>query len=39
VTGFLSVILWPMVDFTIDMLPATDIVNKLIPVIFSPARS
>jgi Zn-dependent protease len=39
VTGMLGVILWPVVGLTIALLPATDIVTQLIPVILSPARS
>jgi Zn-dependent protease len=39
VTGLLGVVLWPVVGLTIMLLPATDIVTQLIPVILSPARS
>ncbi len=39
VTGLLGVILWPVVGLTIALLPASDIVTQLIPVILSPARS
>ncbi len=39
VTGLLGAILWPVVDLTIALLPSSDIVNKLLPVILSPARS
>ncbi|MES9970753.1 MAG: site-2 protease family protein [Candidatus Thiodiazotropha sp.] len=39
VTGLLSVILGPVVGLTIMILPASDIVAELIPVILSPARS
>jgi hypothetical protein len=38
-TGLLHFILEPVVAFTIMVLPASDIVAKLIPVILSPARS
>jgi Zn-dependent protease len=38
-TGLLSFILEPIVALTIKILPASDIVAKLIPVILSPARS
>lgn len=36
VTGLLGAILQPMVEFTIKLLPASDIVNRLIPVIINP---
>lgn len=39
VTGLLSVILWPVIDLTITLLPASDLITRLIPVILSPARS
>ncbi len=39
VTGLLGAILWPVIDLTIALLPASDVVNKLLPVILSPARS
>jgi Zn-dependent protease len=39
VTGVLHFILEPIVAFTIMMLPASDIVANLIPMIFSPVRS
>ncbi|MCU7809217.1 MAG: site-2 protease family protein [Candidatus Thiodiazotropha sp. (ex Semelilucina semeliformis)] len=39
VTGLLGVILWPVVGLTIAVLPASDIVTQLIPVILSPSRS
>jgi Zn-dependent protease len=39
ITGLLGVILWPLVGLTIALLPASDIVTQLIPVILSPARS
>ena len=39
ITGLLGVILWPVVGLTIMILPASDIVTQLIPVILSPARS
>ena len=39
VTGLLGAILHPLVDLTIELLPASDVVNKLLPVILSPARS
>lgn len=35
VTGLLGVILWPVVGLTIAVLPASDIVRQLIPVILS----
>lgn len=35
VTGLLGRILWPIVDFTIDSLPAADVVNQLIRLLFS----
>ncbi|MEL0587118.1 MAG: site-2 protease family protein [Candidatus Thiodiazotropha sp. (ex. Lucinoma kazani)] len=38
-TGLLGVILWPVVGLTIKLLPASDIVTQLIPVILSPSRS
>ncbi|MES9826608.1 MAG: site-2 protease family protein [Candidatus Thiodiazotropha endolucinida] len=38
-TGLLGFILEPVVAFTIMILPASDIVANLIPVILSPARS
>ncbi len=38
-TGVLGLILWPVVGLTIKMLPASEIVTRLIPVILSPARS
>jgi Zn-dependent protease len=38
-TGILGYLLWPLVGLTIKILPATDIVTQLIPVILSPARS
>ncbi len=38
-TGLLSVILWPVIDLTITLLPASDLITRLIPVILSPARS
>jgi Zn-dependent protease len=38
-TGILGFLLWPLVGLTIKLLPASDIVNQLIPVILSPARS
>ncbi|MEJ2403914.1 MAG: site-2 protease family protein [Candidatus Thiodiazotropha sp.] len=38
-TGVLGVVLWPVVGMTIKLLPASDVVNKLIPVLLSPARS
>ncbi len=38
-TGLLGVILGPVVGLTIKILPASDIVAELIPVILSPARS
>ncbi|RLJ17826.1 site-2 protease family protein [bacterium endosymbiont of Escarpia laminata] len=38
-TGLLGMILWPLIGLTISILPATDIVTQLIPVILSPARS
>ena len=39
VTGLLGAILQPLVSLTIQLLPASDIVYKLLPVILSPARS
>ncbi|MES9979833.1 MAG: site-2 protease family protein [Candidatus Thiodiazotropha sp. 6PLUC6] len=39
VTGILGFVLWPLVGLTIKILPASDIVNQLIPVILSPVRS
>jgi Zn-dependent protease len=39
VTGVLHFILEPIVAFTIMILPASDIVANLIPMIFSPVRS
>lgn len=39
VTGLLGAILQPLVALTIQLLPASDIVNQLLPVILSPARS
>ncbi|MCG7958207.1 MAG: site-2 protease family protein, partial [Candidatus Thiodiazotropha taylori] len=39
VTGILGFLLWPLVGLTIKILPATDLVTQLIPVILSPARS
>jgi Zn-dependent protease len=39
ITGVLHYILEPIVAFTIMMLPASDIVANLIPMILSPARS
>ncbi len=39
ITGLLGVILWPLVGLTITLLPASDIVTQMIPVILSPARS
>ncbi|MET0026092.1 MAG: site-2 protease family protein [Candidatus Thiodiazotropha sp.] len=39
ITGVLGVILWPVVGLTIKLLPASDVVTQLIPVILSPARS
>ena len=38
-SGLLGVILSPVIGLTIKLLPATDIVTQLIPVILSPARS
>jgi Zn-dependent protease len=38
-SGLLGIILGPVVALTIKVLPATDIVSQLIPVILSPARS
>jgi Zn-dependent protease len=38
-TGILGFLLWPLVGLTIKLLPASDIVTQLIPVILSPARS
>jgi len=38
-TGLLGVILWPVVGLTIELLPASDIVTRVIPVILSPSRS
>ena len=38
-TGMLGTILWPLVSLTISLLPATDIVSQLLPVILNPARS
>jgi Zn-dependent protease len=38
-TGILGIILGPVVALTINLLPATDVVTQLIPVILSPARS
>ncbi len=38
-SGLLGVILWPVVDLTIALLPSSDIVNRLLPVILSPSRS
>jgi Zn-dependent protease len=38
-TGVMHFILEPIIAFTIMMLPASDIVANLIPVILSPARS
>ncbi|MEW8626980.1 MAG: site-2 protease family protein [Candidatus Thiodiazotropha sp.] len=39
VSGVLGFILWPLVAFTIELLPASEIVNRLLPFIFNPARS
>jgi Zn-dependent protease len=39
ITGLLGFIIWPIVLLTIKILPASDIVINLIPVILSPARS
>jgi Zn-dependent protease len=39
ITGLLHFIIEPVVAFTIMILPASDIVANLIPVILSPARS
>jgi Zn-dependent protease len=39
ITGLLAFIIWPLVILTIKILPASDIVARLIPVILSPARS
>jgi Zn-dependent protease len=39
VTGLLSAILGPVIGLTIKLLPASDIVAQLLPVILSPARS
>ncbi len=39
ITGTLNAVLGPLVDLTISVLPASDVVNKLIPVLLSPARS
>ena len=38
-TGLLGYVLWPLVQLTINLLPATDIVLQYVPVILSPARS
>jgi Zn-dependent protease len=38
-TGTLSAILGPVIALTIKILPASDIVTQLLPVILSPARS
>ncbi len=38
-TGMLSAILGPVITLTIKILPASDIVAQLLPVILSPARS
>ena len=38
-SGAFGYILWPLVEFTIKLLPASDIVYRLIPNILSPARS
>jgi Zn-dependent protease len=38
-TGLLGVILQPLVDLTIKLLPASDIVSRLLPVVLSPLRS
>ena len=39
VSGLLGAILGPVVGLTINLLPASDIVSQLIPVILSPSRS
>ena len=39
VSGLLGYVLWPLVQLTIDALPATDIVLHYVPVILSPSRS
>ncbi|MEJ2393980.1 MAG: site-2 protease family protein [Candidatus Thiodiazotropha sp.] len=38
-TGTLSIILGPVIALTIKILPASDIVTQLLPVILSPSRS
>jgi Zn-dependent protease len=38
-TGVLGFVLWPLVGLTIKLLPASDLVNQLLPIILSPARS
>ena len=38
-SGLLAMILMPLVSLTISLLPGSDVVAQLIPVIFSPARS
>ncbi|MBW9259246.1 MAG: site-2 protease family protein [Candidatus Thiodiazotropha sp. (ex. Lucinisca nassula)] len=39
VTGILGFLLWPLIVLTINILPASDLVDKLILFILSPARS
>ena len=38
-SGLLGAILWPLVSLTIGLLPATDMISQLLPIILNPARS
>ncbi|EGV50624.1 site-2 protease family protein [Candidatus Endoriftia persephone] len=38
-TGLLGQILWPLVSLTIQLLPASDVVSQLLPIILNPSRS
>jgi len=38
-TGLLGQILWPLVTLTIKLLPASDLVAQLLPIILNPSRS
>ncbi|MBA1330482.1 peptidase, partial [Candidatus Endoriftia persephone str. Guaymas] len=38
-TGLLGQILWLLVSLTIQLLPASDVVSQLLPIILNPSRS